>query len=64
VLLPDFFAGGRIVIVLDCVLLVLYFVLTFKASQRPDYQRERASASRITSIKLPPIHVFGFRLFK
>jgi hypothetical protein len=64
VLLPDFFAGGPIVIVLDGVLLVLYFVLTFKASQRPDYQRERASASRITSIKLPPIHLFGFRLFK
>ena len=64
VLLPDFFAGGRIVIALDCVLLLLYFVLTFKASQRPDYQRERASASRITSIKLPPMHLFGFRLFR
>jgi hypothetical protein len=64
VLLPDFFVGGRIVIALDCVLLVLYFLLTFKASQRPDYQRERASASRITSIRLPPIHIFGFRLFK
>ena len=58
------FGWVYIVIVLDCVLLVLYFVLTFKASQRPDYQRERASASRITSIKLPPIHLFGFRLFK
>jgi hypothetical protein len=64
VLLPDFFAGGRIVIALDCVLLLLYFVLTFKASQRPDYQRERASASRITSIKLPPVRLFGFRFFK
>jgi hypothetical protein len=64
VLLPDFFAGGRIVIGLDCILLVLYFVLTFKASQRPDYHRERVSASRITSIRLPPIHLFGFRIFK
>ena len=64
VLLPDFFAGGHIVIGLDCILLVLYFVLTFKASQRSDYQRERVSASRITSIKLPPIHLFGFRIFK
>jgi hypothetical protein len=64
VLLPDFFAGGRIVIALDCVLFVLYFILTFKASQRPDYQRERVSASRITSIKLPAIHIFGFRFFK
>ena len=64
VLLPDFFAGGRIVIGLDCVLLVLYFILTFKASQRADYQRERVSASRIVSIKLPPLQVFGFRIFK
>ncbi|MBV8848223.1 MAG: hypothetical protein JOZ16_01405 [Methylobacteriaceae bacterium] len=64
VLLPDFFAGGHIVIGLNCILLVLYFLLTFKASQRPDYQRERVSASRITSIKLPPINIFGFRIFK
>ncbi len=64
VLLPDFFAGGRVVIALDCVLLVLYFTLTFKASQRADYQRERVSASRITSIKLPPLNIFGFRIFK
>ncbi|HEX3183105.1 MAG TPA: DUF6163 family protein [Beijerinckiaceae bacterium] len=64
VLLPDFFAGGRIVIALDCVLLVLYFILTFKASQRSDYQRERISASRITSIKLPSIRLFGFRILK
>jgi hypothetical protein len=63
ILLPNFFAGGSIVIGLDCVLLVLYFVLTFKASQRPDYQRERVSASRITSIKIPAVNVFGFRLF-
>ena len=64
VLLPDFFAGGHVVIGLDCVLLVLYFLLTYKASQRPDYQRERVSASRITSIKLPAIQLFGFRMFK
>jgi Family of unknown function (DUF6163) len=64
VLLPDFFAGGRVVIALDCVLLALYFILTFKASQRADYQRERVSASRITSIKLPPLNIFGFRIFK
>lgn len=59
--LPDFFASGRIAIGLDLVLLTLYFFLTFKAGQRPEYSAERASASRFSNIKLPSLRLFARR---
>lgn len=42
-LLPDFFAGGRIVAVLDAVLIALYLFLTWQAGREP---RRRSRTSR------------------
>ncbi len=36
ILLPDFFAGGRLIILLDAVLLGLYLFLTFQAAHEAD----------------------------
>lgn len=46
--LPDFFGGGRLVVLLDALLIALYLFLTYEAGREP----ERRGASRRAATRL------------